>query len=160
MKTTIAKAVNAYKLLATAKLNKMEAAEQIALVKAMRPLRDTAEDYDNFIKESVKKLAPEGWEQMQEHLRGLESLKEAELAERIKQPEVEAALKARAEYNDKIVTLDRDESAKEVDMAFKPLADDALGRLFSGNDFTAAQCMALADLLGRPDTETENPQAE
>lgn len=158
MKTTIAKTVRAYRALNDAKLNKMEAGEQIALVKALRPIRTVAEEYDSFLKESVKKLAPEGWEETQQLLATVDSLSGDELKAKLADPKVAEAVKTRIEYNDKVLTLDREEAAKETDLDFTALSDEALGRLFAGNEFTASQCMEIADILGA--TETDTPKAE
>lgn len=147
MKTTIAKAVSAYRTLNEAKLSKMEASEQIALVKIMRPLRRAFEDYDSFIKESVKKLAPEGWDAMQGVLSELEALKGEELEKRLEAEDARKAVALRREYSDKIVELDNSEAAKEIELDFTPLPEDALGRLFAGNDLTASQCLELSDML-------------
>lgn len=149
MKTTIAKAVSGYRILNEAKLSKMESGEQIALVKNLRPLRRVYEEYDSFIKESVKKLAPENWEEIQKPLQGLEDLRGDELKAKLALPEVKEAVKARDEYNAKIIQLDRDESAKETELDISPMEDETLGRLFAGNDFNASQLLELADLLGK-----------
>lgn len=149
MKTKLSKAVSAYRLLNGAKLSKMNPDEQIALVRNLRPLRKVYEDYDSFIKESVKKLAPEGWDGMQEILAGVDALEGEELAARLADPEVFAAMDARNGYSGKIMKLDQEESAKETELDITPMTDEALGRLFAGNELTASQMLEIADILGR-----------
>lgn len=131
MKLTTAQAVLAYRALVNTKL-------EIATVRAMRALKDVATKYDDFVKDAVTKLRPDGYDA---HARVLENVKGHS------DEEVAAARKAEAEYNKLVTECVSVEEKKEHDFDIEPLGEEALERYIKANTLTGAQFMMVEPLF-------------
>lgn len=142
------KAVRAYKIMQSAKTSKMEEADKMKFIKAMRVLRPFAEEYDKDLEEGKKALQDDKFEEMQQKAakhneaianksqEGLLSYSELkELNEYFKKSEKEA--------NNLIKELDE----KEISVTIGHLNEAAFGKLAASNDFTGGELEALADVI-------------
>lgn len=151
MKTTTDAAVAAYRLLNTAKTTRLEPADHILVIRALRPLKKVATEWDDFTQEAVKRLRPEGYDATERKMTELRALPAAEQEEAVRTDEAQAAIKAERDYSKAIEDCLKDELAKEVELDLAPLGDETLGRLLASNDWTVADSAILADILTAKD---------
>lgn len=136
MKTTTDKAVTAYKILNGARLtDKMTDDDKFAVIGIMKVLKPVAVNYDDFYKDAVEKLKPEGIEPVLEKINRQQPLTGEEQSM--------AALFDRTLGNCVAPELN-----KEIELDFEPLNEEAMKGLISGNNFTVSQVMALYDIIG------------
>ena len=148
MKTTIEKVANVYPLLDKAKYTKMENADRKALIKAMRPMKKTAADFNDFREDAIKRLRPENFDKIAELIDKFNTLSQEERKAAIADPEYQKALKVNGEYNTAINDCLSEEFDKEIELDFTPLTEDAVDRLLDSNtDWTIGQAMAVEELL-------------
>lgn len=160
MRTTTDKAVAAFRLLNAAKTSKLEPSDHMSLIRALRPLRPVATEWDEFVKDAVKRLRPEGYDTHETEMTRLRSMPAEEQAAALKDEKSRRAVEAEKAYNEAIEECLKTELDKETELSFTPLSDEALGRLMASNDWTAEQALAVADFLGtQPETEP-NPEPE
>lgn len=138
MKITTTEAVVAYRLLGEVKLDKMENAEQIWVVRLMRALKGVATDFDDFLKDAVKRLRPEGHDAVEAILREPQGHTPEEIA---------GARKAQAAYNEQVAECVGPEESKEHDLDIAPIGDEALGRFIASNSLPLSQIMAVEPLF-------------
>lgn len=134
-KKTVNDIVTVYRLLNSAKVGKMEDADKIALIKAIRQFKKTGVDFDDFLKDAQERLKPENFDviskKMEEH-------KELTLEESV----------ALGKYNKAVQACIDGEIKKEVELDFEPLSDEAINKLVASNDFSAGDIMSIFDMLG------------
>lgn len=148
MKTTTANVANIYPILDKAKYSKMDNADRKALIKAMRPMKKVAEEYNDFREGAVKRLRPENFDKVAELIDRFNSLSQEERKAAIADPEYQEAFKVNGEYNNAINDCLKDEFDKEIELDFTPLTEDAVDRLLDSNtDWTLGLAMAVEELL-------------
>lgn len=141
-------AVRAYKIMKSSKLTKMEDADKMKFIKAMRVLRPISEEYDKDLEEGKKALQDEKFEEMQQKgqkhndavanksLDGLLSYSELkEVNDYFKKAEKEA--------NELVKELNE----KEITVTIGRLNEAAFGKLVASNDMTGEDLMALSDVI-------------
>lgn len=127
--------ISAYRIINDAKLGKMEDAEKFALIKAVRQLKKTATDFDDFLKDAQGKLKPDGLETIAAKMQAKEELT----------PEESAKV---SKYNQDVANCVKDELDKDVELTFAPLSEDALGRLIASNDFSVSEILIFSEVIG------------
>lgn len=148
MKTTVEKVANIYPLLDKAKYTKMDNADRKALIKAMRPMKKTATEFNDFRDEAIKRLRPENFDKVAELIDKFNSLPQEERKQAIADPEYQEAFKANGEYNNAINDCLKEEFDKEIELDFTPLTEEAVDKLLDSNtDWTLGQAMAVEELL-------------
>ena len=134
MKRTIEQVVIAYRLLLEAKIDRMNDGEKSGLIRIMRALKPVAVGYDDFCKVAMEKSRPEGFDEIEAKMREGEQLTEKETATVNK-------------FNADVQKLANEELKNEAELDFKPLSENALERLISGNSFSVGQIMALSEVI-------------
>lgn len=148
MKTTTGKVSEAYTLLDSAKYSKMESKERIALIKAMRHMKKVAEDFNGFKQDAVKRLMPENFEDIANRINEFNAMSQQERVAAVEKPEYADALRANAKLQNDVESCIAEETAKEVELAFEPLAADAFEKLLDSNpEWTVGQAMLAEDML-------------
>lgn len=148
MKTTTGKVSEAYTLLDSAKYSKMESKERIALIKAMRAMKKVAEDFNGFRQDAVKRLMPDNFEDIANRINEFNAMSQQERVAAVEKPEYADALRANAKFNADVESCIAEETAKEIELAFEPLAADAFVNLLDSNpEWTAGQAMLAEDML-------------
>lgn len=135
MKKTTDQIVTAYRLIAAAKLGKMEDAEKFALIKAVRQLKKVAADFDDFLKDAQERLKPEGFDAIAGKMQADKELTPEETAKHIK-------------YQKDISECLKDEVARENELDFEPFSEESLGRLIASNDFSIHEILTISEVLG------------
>lgn len=147
-KTTIGKTVKMFRTLDMAKLSKMDTAQRFALIKAMRPMKKVARDFEDFREDAFKRLRPEGFDKVDSVISRLRGMTEPELSKAIAEPANADAVRLFNAYNRDVEGCLGEEAAKETELDFEPLTDEAFGALLESNgDWAAGLAMELQDIL-------------
>ncbi len=142
--------VSAYNLLNEAKLTKMEDADKFKVIKALRVMKKTAKDYEDFAEDAQKKLQGENHEEMQKRAQEWnEKHKGAKISDLTTEEQTELAdiNKYYKEYGDKVAACVNEEAEKDVKTEFDKLSEDAFSKLVASNDWTCGQIMQLSDVI-------------
>lgn len=143
MKMKVIDAVVAYNALNAAKLTKMDDADKVKVLKALRNLKAVATPYLDFVKDAEEKMKPEGYD---DKLRLARQWQE-EGAETSLSPAERLGLNAFFDaYRKSVEAAAKEEGDKEVDVETGKLSEEAFGKLVASNDWTAADLMKL-DLM-------------
>ena len=128
-------AVMAVRILANAKIDKMEDNEKFQLIRALRPLKKAAADYDALLEEATTRLRPSDYD----------ALLAKEQAGEKYTPEEEARVR---KFNADVAGCMRTEEERDVELDFEPLDEEALVRFGSSNpDLPLGTLSELMDLL-------------
>lgn len=136
VKKTVNDIVTVYRLINSAKVGKMEDAEKISLIKAIRHLKKVGVDFDDFLKDAQERLKVEGFDAIVSKVQEKKGLT----------PEETATLN---KYNKNVENCIKEETEKEVELDFEPLSDEAINRLVASNDFSVGEIMSIFDMLGK-----------
>ena len=157
MKATVKKIAEAYALLDRAKYSKMESADRRLLIKAMRAMKKTALDYEDFKQDSMKRLTPENAEELVRIIEEFNAFKPEERANALSDPKFAEALEANAEYSREVSECLREEGSKEIDLDFTPFSEDAFGALMDSNpEWSMGQAMLAEEILCGTDSANGN----
>ena len=150
---TIEKIVIATNLLKDAKLTKMEDADKYKTIKAMKVLNPVSEEYNEFLDLTREKLKAENFEEMQEKARKWQA--EGEKTTLTEEERIEIN-KFFADYQKSIEECIKEEIAKEKELDYTPLSEDAFLKLAASNpDWTMQQIMAVEEVLVFDNNETK-----
>lgn len=134
-KKTTDQIVTAFRLINNAKLSKMQDEEKFAVIKVMRQLKKVNTDFEDFIKDAQEKLRPEGFAEIASKMQSNRPLTDEETTKVNK-------------YNKDVSDCISPELAKEHELTFDPIDEDAMGRFLASNDFSIAEIMAICDIIG------------
>lgn len=141
-------AVKAYKVMLSAKLSKMEEADKIKFIKAMRVLRPIAENYDKDLEEGRKALQDDKFEEMQQkvqkHNDAIKNKSQDGLLSYSELKEVKDYFNAYEKTARKIVN-DLDEI--EVSLSVGKLDEAAFSKLAASNDMNGEELEILFDVI-------------
>lgn len=136
IKTTVAKASEAYRSLLSAKVTKMKDSDKFAIVKIMRVLKPIATEFQGFIDDAARKLMPEGFEAISVKLPDFGSLTKEER-------------KTFDRYNTDVNRCVAEEGVKEVTLEYSPISDEGFQKLIEGSDISLGEMMNIYDLIVR-----------
>lgn len=143
--------VEAYNVINSAKLTKMQDAEKFTLIKAMKALKPVKTQYEDFVKDAQEKLkdeAHEDWvKRAQEWREKHGESKPGDLtAEDVK--EVTAINEYFNAYNKKVDECVKEEADKDVRPEYARLSEEAFGKLLASNeDWNVEKAVMLSDLV-------------
>lgn len=127
--------VTVHRLINTAKLGKMEDAEKYAIIKVARQIKKVGTEFDDFLKDVQEKMKPEGFDSI---------ISKVQKNEKMTSEESEVLNK----YNNDVAECLKDELDKEVELAFEPMTEEAIGRFVASNDFSMGEIFAISDVIG------------
>lgn len=136
--------IEVYKALKEAKLTKMESKEKFQVIKIMRAIRPVAEEWDAFISTVDEKLRGDGHEEMVAKIQQWQKEGEQTTLTEEERREVNAYI---MRYNKERSELLSSELAKEVEVAFEPLTDEAFERFIDSNDMTVEVLGLLSEAI-------------
>jgi len=143
-KVTTKQISEVYAKLADAKITKMEDADKFKVIKALKQLKSIATAYEDFKKDAGEKLKGEEHDKMIEKAQKWQNEgKDTTLTEE----EKIAVNKYFSEYNDKISSCLKEEAAKENELTFEALTEEAFGRLMTSNDWTLSEITSIEEIL-------------
>lgn len=141
-----------YNLLNAAKLGAIEDNdEKFKVILILRALKTVANGFEDFRKDAVEKLKPEGyddkilvWNECSEKLQlGVKPDKLPMSAEEF----VNVAYKVIKPYNTALNNLIEKEAEKEVELEFEPISEESVMKLGVANDWTMGQVVALSEIV-------------
>lgn len=145
--------VEAYNVINSAKLTKMQDADKFTLIKAMKALKPVKTAYEDFIADAREKLKGEAHEDM---LRRAEEWKTKLEGDKKKSsdftPEELAGLnEVNAYFNNYAKKVDecvKEEADKDVRPEYSRLSEEAFGKLLASNeDWNVEKAVLLSDLV-------------
>lgn len=142
--------ITAYSILQNAKLSKMEDAEKITVVKAMRELKPVYESYQDFAKDAQEKLKGDDHDEMQQSAEEWNRKYKGKTSADIPADEMErlAAINEYfAAYTRRIEECLKEELEGEAECTHR-LTEEAFGRLVASNpDMTVGDIMTLSEAI-------------
>lgn len=136
--------IEVYKALKEAKLTKMESKEKFAVIRIMRAVKPVAEEWDAFLSTVDEKLRGEGHEEMVAKIQQWQKEGEQTTLTEEERREVNAYI---MRYNKERSELLSSELAKEVEVKFEPLTEEAFERLIDSNDMTVEVLGLLSEAI-------------
>ena len=136
--------IEVYKALKEAKLTKMESKEKFAVIRIMRAVKPVAEEWDAFLSTVDEKLRGEGHEEMVAKIQQWQKEGEQTTLTEEERREVNAYI---MRYNREREELLHSELAKEVEVKFEPLTEEAFERFLDSNDMTIEVLGLLSEAI-------------
>lgn len=136
--------IEVYKALKEAKLTKMESKEKFQVIKIMRAVKPVAEEWDAFLSTVDEKLRGEGHEEMVAKIQQWQKEGEQTTLTEEERREVNAYI---MRYNRERDELLHSELAKEVEVKFEPLTEEAFERFLDSNDMTVEVLGVLSEAI-------------
>ena len=134
--------IEVYKALKEAKLTKMESKEKFAVIRIMRAVKPVAEEWDAFLSTVDEKLRGEGHEEMVAKIQQWQKEGDNTTLTMEERKEVnEYIAKFNAERNELINA----ELAKEVEVSFERISEEAFERFVDSNDMDVNMLTMLSE---------------
>lgn len=130
--------VSLYKILGEAKVSNLDESEIIKIVKARKLIRQSAEEYDAFLKDVQEKFKPENFEYIQNALQNWNNIDDQERIE---------INKVVRTYELKINTAVAEELEKDVDVVLDKLSEESITKLLKYNDWKLNKLDELQPML-------------
>ena len=146
----IKECIEAAALLKTAKVTKMEDADKLTVVKAMRALKQVASEYESLYNDMQEKLKGEYHTEMMNRAKLFNEhyaqtpYNELSAGVRKEREELNAYF---MDYNSRLAAAMKEEEEKEVSPEYNRLTEDAFGKLIASNDFSVEQILNLETVL-------------
>lgn len=130
--------VSLYKILGEAKVSSLDESEIVKIVKARKLIRQSAEEYDAFLKDVQEKFKPENFEYIQNALQNWNNIDDQERIE---------VNKVVRTYELKINTAVAEELEKDVDVVLDKLSEESVTKLLKHNDWKLNKLDELQPML-------------
>lgn len=144
MKTTIKQVVECFKALGNAKVNKLDEAEKIKILKARKVMRPIAEAYEEFLKDAQEMFKPENWDEIQKKTAQWKEEGEKTSLSEAERAEVNKALSA---YFKSVNATVKDELTKEVEIEVEKLKENSDIKIMEENDWKIGDLDLIEILL-------------
>lgn len=139
--------VSVHRILIAAKLTKMEDADKFKVIKAMRALKPTAKEFEDFIKDVQEKLKPEDFEEMEAKAQKLNSEGGKANAPGDEFVKLNAYFD---EYRKNVEKCAKEAADKDNELIYEKLSEEAFARFLASNDFNVNEILNLQDVLCNP----------
>lgn len=136
--------VNVYTILKDAKLTKMDSMDKFKLIKMMRAMKPTAEEWDSFLSTVDEKLKKENHDDFIEKARKWQQEGEKTTLTEEEKLEVNTYF---IEYQREKNECIKDELEKTVSLEFEKLQQGAFEKLIDSNDWDVKNIMELEHIL-------------
>lgn len=143
--------VDVYNVLCGAKLSKMEDKDKFIVIKAMRQLKPVAVSYEDEMKDAREKLKDDRFDDMQALAKDWEKkygrnarISDLPAGEVGKLEEINGYFMA---YQHNVDKYAEELLAKDNELSYGRLSEEAFGKLVSSNDFDVQTIMDLQDAL-------------
>lgn len=138
------KVLNVYNLINEAKISKMDDTDKFKMIKIARALKPVATSFEDFKKDAGEKLKGENHDKMVEKAQQWQAEGEKTTLTEAERIEINKYFN---DYNNKIVECLKEEAAKENELDFEPLGEEAFGKLVASNDWTLGQITAIEEVV-------------
>lgn len=141
-------AVKAYRILKSAKLTKMDDADKLKTIKAMRILRPVSEEYDKDVEEGRKALQDDKFEEMQQKAqKHNEAVQEKKQEGLLGYSELKELNEYFTSYDKSVRKMLQELDDKELTLTIGRLSEEAFGKLAASNDFTGEELETLYNAI-------------
>lgn len=141
-------AVKAYRILKSAKLTKMDDADKLKTIKAMRVLRPVSEEYDKDVEEGRKALQDDKFEEMQQKAqKHNEAVQEKKQEGLLGYSELKELNEYFTSYDKSVRKMLQELDDKELTLTIGRMSEEAFGRLAASNDLTCEELETLFNVL-------------
>ncbi len=141
-------AVKAYRILKSAKLTKMDDADKLKTIKAMRVLRPVSEEYDKDVEEGRKALQDDKFEEMQQKAqKHNEAVQEKKQEGLLGYSELKELNEYFTSYDKSVRKMLQELDDKELTLTIGRLSEEAFGKLAASNDFTGEELETLFNVI-------------
>lgn len=149
VKVTTKKAIGAFKILDSAKYQKLSDDDKVKVWKITRMLKPIALEYSDEIHDAKMRLMPsEDYEEKLQKAQMYEQmLKEGKEDLPMTKEEYEAFVPVFKGYMELLNKVLKEGLEKEHELMFEPVSEDALGKLMASNDWAFGQVEALDFIL-------------
>lgn len=134
----------AYNALMNAKLNKMDGNGKIKVVKIIKAMKPIATAFEDFRKDALEKLRPEGFDEMQKKLEQWQKDGDKTTLTSTERAEINQFF---ADYSRDVDKCLKEEMEKDNDITFDKLESKEFIALCDGNDWSAGVMLELMDLI-------------
>lgn len=153
MKKTIKteKALAAFRVLNTAKYNKMTDEDKIKVWKIARALKPVADKFDDDSKDAAEKFKP-----TEDFAERLQKAQEFERKQKSGEDMTDAPMGAAEygefikefqKYNKTVADAIKEFADKEVELEFDVLTEESFGKLMASNEWDMSQVMAISEIV-------------
>lgn len=142
MKTVLI--IAAYNTLTGSKLTKMSGEGKIKVVKIIKAMKPIATDYEDFRKDALERLKPEGFDAMAEKAQQWQKEGDKTTLTATERAEINQFF---ADYQTDVDKCLNDEVNKEHELELTKLTAEEFTSLCDGNDWTAGQMLELMDII-------------
>ena len=136
--------IAAYNALTGSKLTKMGGEGKIKVVKIIKAMKPVATEYEDFRKDALERLKPEGFDKMAEKAQQWQKEGEDTTLTATERAEINQFF---ADYQAEVDKCLKEEVEKEHELEFKKLTGEEFTSLCDGNDWTAGQMLELMDIV-------------
>lgn len=141
-------AVKAYRILKSAKLTKMDDADKLKTIKAMRVLRPVSEEYDKDVEEGRKALQDDKFEEMQQKAqKHNEAVQEKRQEGLLGYSELKELNEYFTSYDKSVRKMLQELDDKELTLTIGRLSEEAFGKMAASNDFTGEELETLYNVI-------------
>lgn len=141
-------AVKAYRILKSAKLTKMDDADKLKTIKAMRVLRPVSEEYDKDVEEGRKALQDDKFEDMQQKAqKHNEAVQEKKQEGLLGYSELKELNEYFTSYDKSVRKMMQELDDKELTLTIGRLSEESFGKLAASNDFTGEELETLFNVI-------------
>lgn len=127
-------AVEAFRIINSAKLTKMETSERYAMIIITRQLKKVKDEYDAIIKDAQEKFKPEGFDEIASKVQSNAKLSPSERA-------------VLQKFNNEMEECVNTAHEKEVELEIEPLGKEAFEHFLDSNDFKTGEILVIEDLV-------------
>lgn len=132
--------VGVYKLLSDAKLTKMESSDKFKVIKMMRAMRPTSDEWDEFLKTVDEKLKKDNHDEIIEKARKWQQEGENTTLTNDEKVEINTYL---VNFEKEKQECINDELKKNVPLEFEKLSESAFEKLMDSNDWKVNEILEL-----------------
>lgn len=136
--------IAAYNALVGSKLTKMEGEGKIKVVKAIKAMKPIATEFEDFRKDALERLKPEGYDEMVKKAEKWQKEGENTTLTTTERAELN---KYFSDYQMEVDKCLKEEIEKEHELEFEKLSDEEFEKFADSNDFTAGQFIELMNVL-------------
>ncbi len=136
--------VAAYGILSGSKLTKMSGEGKIKVVKVIKALKPVTTEFEDFRKDAIDRLKPEGFDGMAKKAEQWQKEGDATTLTAAERAELNQFF---GDYQHEVEKCLEEEAEKEHAMTFARLTGEEFQQFADSNDFTAGQLIELMDLI-------------
>lgn len=142
MKTEVI--VKAYSKINASKITKMEDADKFKVIKMAKAMKPIATAYEDFVKDAQEKLKDEKFDEVQKKAQQWQQEGENTTLTIEERKGINEYLNA---YYNKVNECVKEENAKEHELTYDRLTEEAFGKFVASNDFEVSEMVMMEEVM-------------